>query len=195
MNDTRLLPVYILVAALASAVLLPFLLPVFRRWRRLLREAPAQAALSAVFLLAFAYMGGSLEKRQGNGPFTPESFFGNEPAGADPRPARDGNDGGAPGGRALPMVREGGTPRRPERKVAGHRFAHHAVLGRVHLAFQGDRPRNLWRWSMGEHGDRLPHSCWLAHDRPFLPHGRSRTWHLRVTPRLRVPPHAAASVG
>ena len=70
---------YLLVAAMAAAMLLPFVAPVFRRWANAAQASRWRAAFSAALLLGFVYIGGSLEKQQSLGPFTPESFFEGQP--------------------------------------------------------------------------------------------------------------------
>jgi hypothetical protein len=57
-------------AALLAAVLLPILRPVFQRWVRLFRSSRLHAVLSLALLLAFVYVGGSLNKPNlsGSGP-------------------------------------------------------------------------------------------------------------------------------
>lgn len=53
----------LLVSALAAATVLPVVLPEVRRWLRLFRSSRRRAVLSAVLLLTFVYIGGSLDKR------------------------------------------------------------------------------------------------------------------------------------
>ena len=55
---------YLLVAAMAAALLFPFVAPVFRRWAGTARASRLRAALSAAMLLGIVYMGGSLDKQQ-----------------------------------------------------------------------------------------------------------------------------------
>ena len=69
---------YLLVAAMAAALALPFVVPVFRRWVRTARASRMRTAISGALLLALVYMGGSLDKQQQSTPFTPETFFGGQ---------------------------------------------------------------------------------------------------------------------
>ncbi len=67
---------YLLVAAMAAALALPFVAPVFRRWACSARASRMRAVISGALLLTLVYIGGSLDKQQQSAPFTPETFFG-----------------------------------------------------------------------------------------------------------------------
>ena len=70
---------YLLMAALFTAILLPLLRPVFQRWLRLFWSSRLRAALSLALLLAFVYIGGSLDK-QNSGGAGPSLRTGSSPA-------------------------------------------------------------------------------------------------------------------
>ena len=83
MDETTTSPVflaYLIVGAMTTAILLPILRPVFRKWAGTARASRGRAVISAALLLALVYFGGSTEKQQRTMPFTPESFFGGQPS-------------------------------------------------------------------------------------------------------------------
>ena len=61
---------YLLTTALFTAILLPLLRPVVQRWLRIFWSSRLRAALSLALLLAFVYIGGSLDKQNSDGPET-----------------------------------------------------------------------------------------------------------------------------
>ena len=79
-SDISELLAYLLVSAMATAILLPFLRPVFRQWAGTARASRVRAAISAALLFALVYFGGSTDKQQRTGPFTPDAFFGGQPS-------------------------------------------------------------------------------------------------------------------
>ncbi|MBR4614326.1 MAG: hypothetical protein IKO55_01855 [Kiritimatiellae bacterium] len=54
---------YLLVAAMAASLALPFVAPVFRRWACSARASRMRAVISGALLLTLVYIGGSLDKQ------------------------------------------------------------------------------------------------------------------------------------
>ena len=79
-SDISELLAYLLVSAMATAILLPFLRPVLRQWAGTARASRVRAAISAALLFALVYFGGSTDKQQRTRPFTPDAFFNGQPS-------------------------------------------------------------------------------------------------------------------